>query len=183
MSQILQEAKPKSQLDHHLLLLSQGNIPDIEKNYKIISNFKKINIQGIAKIDEDNYDKEYGLFYCGKANEANGEKCELGKEICPNCMKRTQKLYNLKPHYLINSQGRICTYKNKKIYCLGKLHRIESETKSKDDKKSEIHYSIDYSCGHTGQCEPCKNLTKIMDKYFDSNLMKKLIKRDEANLN
>ena len=67
-----------------------GNIPDIEKNFKIISNFKKINIQRIAKIDKDNYDKEYGLFYCGKANEANGEKCELGKEICPNWMKRTQ---------------------------------------------------------------------------------------------
>ena len=93
--------------------------------------------------------------------------------------EKNSKLYNLKPHYLINSQGRICTYKNKKIYCLGKLHRIESETKSKDDKKNEIHYSIDYSCGHTGQCEPCKNLTKIMDKYFDPNLMKKLIKRDK----
>ncbi len=172
-------------------LFKMDDIPDIndqkaeeeDKVGKIISYFKKINIKGIAEINEDHYDKEKGWFHCGKLNKDNGNKCEVGKEICPNCMKRTQKLYNLKPHYLINSHGRICTYKNKKIYCLGKLNRIESETKSKEDKKSEIKYSIAYSCGHSGQCEPCKNLTKIMDKYFDTNLMNKLIKRDETNLN
>ena len=151
-----------------------------DKVNTLISYFKKINIPEIDKINTDNFESQYGWFYCGQTNEANGNKCELGKEICPKCMKRTQNIYKLKPHYLINSNGRICTYKNNEIYCLGKLQRIESETKSKEGKKSEIDYCIDYTCGHTGQCEPCKNLTQIIDKYYDANLIRKLKKRDES---
>ena len=154
------------------------NIED--KVNSLISYFKKINIPKIDKINTDNFDAKYGWFYCGQTNEANGNKCELGKEICPKCMKRTQNIYKLKPHYLINSNGRICTYKNNEIYCLGKLQRIDSETKSKEGKKSEIDYCIDYTCGHTGQCEPCKNLTQIIDKYYDANLIRQLKKRDES---
>lgn len=154
-----------------------------DKFNTIISYFKKIKNPEIPDIKEDNYNKNYGWFNCGKKNEANGSICELGKDICPNCMKKTQKIYKLKPHYLINSNGRICTYKKNKIYCLGKLTRVESETKSKENEQNGIKYSISYTCGHTGQCEPCKNLTSIMDKYFDANLMKKLKKRDETNLN
>jgi len=159
------------------------NIIGDDKVDSIISYFKKINIPGIANKKEDKYDIHYGWFYCEQTNEANGNKCELGKEICPKCMKKTQKIYNLKPHYLINSNGRICTYKKNKIYCLGKLQRTESENNSDEVKKMEMNYSIEYTCGHTGQCEPCKNLTKIMDKYFGDNLMKQLKKRDEKNLN
>ena len=155
----------------------------VDKFNKIISYFKKIKNPEIPDIKEDNYNKNNGWFTCGKKNEANGSICELGKDICPNCMKKTQKIYKLKPHYLINSNGRICTYKKNKIYCLGKLTRVEPETKSKENEQNGIEYSISYTCGHTGQCEPCKNLTSIMDKYFDANLMKKLKKRDETNLN
>ena len=154
-----------------------------DKLDKIISYFKKIKNPEIKDIKQNDYDKDYGWFHCGKQNEANGSTCELGKEICPNCMKKTQELYKLKSHYLINSNGRICTYKKNKIYCLCKLTRIASETKSKENKEIGINYSISYTCGHTGQCEPCKNLTTIMDKYFSPNLMKKLKKRDETELN
>ena len=150
---------------------------------KIISYFKKIKNPDIPKEGNNGYEKDYGWFHCGKKNEANGNICELGKEMCPNCMKKTQELYKLKPHYLINSNGRICTYKKNKIYCLCKMTRVESETKSKDNKEIGIKYSISYTCGHTGQCDPCKNLTSIMDKYFGANLMKKLKKRDETELN
>jgi len=154
-----------------------------DKLGEIISYFKKIKNSENPNINKNGYDKKYGWFYCGKQNEANGSTCEPGKEICPNCMKKTQELYKLKPHYLINSNGRICTYKKNKIYCLCKLTRFELNSKSKDDKQNGINYSITYTCGHTGQCEPCKHLTSIMDKYFDSNLMKKLKKRDETDLN
>ena len=154
-----------------------------DKLDKIISYFKKIKNPEIKDAKKNDYDKDYGWFHCGKQNEANGSTCELGKEICPNCMKKTQELYNLKSHYLINSNGRICTYKKNKIYCLCKMTRIASETKSKENKESGINYSISYTCGHTGQCEPCKNLTSIMDKYFSPNLMKKLKKRDETEVN
>jgi len=154
-----------------------------DKLDQIISYFKKIKNSQNPNISDNGYDKEYGWFHCGKQNEANGSTCELGKEMCPNCMKKTQELYKLKPHYLINSNGRICTYKKNKMYCLCKLTRVELNTKSKDDKQNGINYSIAYTCGHTGQCEPCKHLTSIMDKYFDANLMKKLKKRDETDLN
>jgi hypothetical protein len=154
-----------------------------DKLDKLISYFKKIKNPEIKDLDTNDYDKEYGWFHCGKQNEANGGTCELGKEICPNCMKKTQELYKLKSHYLINSNGRICTYKKNKIYCLGKMTRVASETKSKENKEIGINYSISYTCGHTGQCQPCKNLTNIMDKYFSPNLMKKLKKRDETELN
>ena len=154
-----------------------------DKCDKIISYFKKIINPEIPDIKQDGYDKNYGLFHCGKKNEANGSICELGKDLCPNCMKKTQEMYHLKPHYLINSNGRICTYKKNKIYCLGKLTRVESEFKSKENKQIGINYSISYTFGHTGQCEPCKNLTNIMDKYFGASLMQKLKKRDETSLN
>ena len=154
-----------------------------DKLDKLISYFKKIKNPEIQDLKMNDYDKDYGWFHCGKQNEANGSVCELGKEICPNCMKKTQDLYKLKSHYLINSNGRICTYKKNKIYCLCKMTRIASETKSKENKEIGINYSISYTCGHSGQCEPCKNLTSIMDKYFSPNLMQKLKKRDETELN
>ena len=180
---IIQGELPKDKDSEEEMKKRKKNVIKEDKVDTLISYFKKINIPKIENKNMDNFDIHYGWFYCGQTNEASGNKCELGKEICPKCMKRTQKIYNLKPHYLINSNGRICTYKNNKIYCLAKLQRIESEIKSKENQKAEIDYSIDYTCGHTGQCDPCKNLTSIMDKYFGANLMKKLKKRDESNKN
>ena len=98
--------------------------------------------------------------------------------MCPNCMKNTQKKYGLKPHYLINSKGRVCTYKRGKMYCKGKFRKLELD----NGQNKGIKYSYNYVCGHLGQCDSCKSLTKLMDKYFGGELMKKLVERDK-NMN
>ena len=122
-----------------------------------------------------NFNESYGIFFCDKKNSITNENCEPEKEICPTCMENTQKMYGLKPHYLINSKGRVCTYKKNKIYCLGKFSRMEDDNK----EKNKIMYSINYVCGHSGQCNSCKSMTEKMEKYFGSELMKKLQKRDK----
>ena len=133
----------------------------------------KINKKNIDSFPPDiikNWNESYGIFCCYKDNEITKEKCEPEKELCPNCMKNTQKIYGLKPHYLINSMGRVCTYKKNKIYCLGKFSKIIEE--------KNIKYSINYVCGHSGQCDSCKSLSEKMNKYFGSKLMDKLLERD-----
>ena len=154
--------------------------PEGNELKKLECYFKKITI---PKINRDlfppdiinNFNESYGIFFCSKINQITNDKCEPEKEICANCMKNTQKMYGLKPHYLINSKGRVCTYKNKKIYCLGKFSRIEDDNK----EKNKIKYSINYVCGHSGQCDSCKSLTKYMEKYFGNTLFKKLKDRDK----
>ena len=85
-------------------------------------------------------------------------------------MKLNQKYYGLRPNYLVNDKGRICTFKNNKIYCKGKL--------TKEVFIGSIKYTYDYVCGHSGQCKSCQELTQVMNKYFDPDLLKKLSKRD-----
>ena len=115
--------------------------------------------------------EESNIFFCGLKNENTGLNCEKGNEICPSCMKKNQKLYGLKPHYLINSAGRVCTYRKNKLFCLCKFSRIED--------RFGFEYSIVYVCGQKQQCEPCKNLTKLMNRYFSQNLMNNLKRRDK----
>ena len=94
------------------------------KNY-----IKKINIgfhEELFSKDDIKYNlQETNLFFCGEKNENTGLICEKGNEICPSCMKKNQKLYGLKPHYLINSAGRVCTYRNNKLYCQCQFNRNE----------------------------------------------------------
>ena len=115
--------------------------------------------------------QESNIFFCGKINENTGLKCEEGNDICPSCMKKNQKLYGLKAHYLINFAGRVCTYRKDKIYCLCKFNRVED--------KFGFEYSLLYVCGQIQQCEPCKKLTQLMNRYFSQKLMKNLKKRDK----
>ena len=153
--------------------------PDGNEFNRFQCNFKKIEI---PKINKDlfspdiikTFNDKYGIFFCNKTNPITNGKCEPEKEICPDCMKNTQKMYGLKPHYLINSMGRVCTYKKQKMYCLGKLSRIEDDNK----ETNKIKYSINYVCGHSGQCDSCKSMTKKMEKYFEPNLYNKLKQRD-----
>ena len=150
---------------------------DEDKLDKIRSFFKKIKITE-KKIEQEHFKSNYGLFFCGKKNETTGIVCKPGNEICPDCMKKNQKLYGLKPHYLINSMGRVCTFKKSKIYCLGKISKIETLGELKSGKTENINYSIMYVCRYSNQCESCRNLTKIMDNYFDARLLEDLKKRD-----
>ena len=157
--------------------------PDEGKEFnKLECYFKKIKIPSKKRtenVPEDqlkNLNESYGIFFCYQTNPATKCKCEPEKLICPNCMKNTQKIYGLKPHYLINSMGRVCTYKKGKIFCKGKFSKIEDDYY----KKNNIKYSYNYVCGHSGQCESCQNLTEKMENYFDPNLMKKLKERDNG---
>ena len=150
---------------------------DEDKLDKIRSFFKKIKITK-KEINQEHFNSYYGLFFCDKKNETTGIECKPGNEICPDCMKKNQKLYGLKPHYLINSMGRVCTFKKSKIYCLGKISKIETLGELKSGKTENINYSIMYVCRHSNQCESCRNLTKIMDNYFDARLLEDLKKRD-----
>ena len=162
---------PNPDADEEKIEINDGN--DLKE---IKSFFKKIKIPSPSENNvsnpPENYIDSYGLFLCYKKNDITNEKCESGKEICLKCIKKAQKMYGLKPHYLINSMGRVCTYKNKKMYCRGKFCRIEFENK--------IQYHIDFVCGHSGQCDSCKALTQYMKGYFGEDLMNKLKKRDEA---
>lgn len=158
-------------------------LPEGNKFQKLKCYFKKIKI---PKAQKDlfspeilnNFNEKNGIFFCKKMNEITNEKCEPGKLICQDCMKNTQKMFGLKAHYLINSCGRICTFRKNKIYCLGKFSRIEEEN---NNNRNAIKYSINYVCGHTGQCESCKNLTEKMEKYFGASLMKQLKDREKRN--
>ena len=147
------------------------NLPRKKKYYFKKLNVKKKEMNSDSKVPDD-FLVSIGLFYCDKMNDITKKTCEVDNEICLKCLKKAQKLYGLKPHYLINSMGRVCTYKNKKMYCRGKFCRIE--------KKNNIQYHIDYVCGHSGQCDSCRSLTQYMKEYFGDTLMNKLKKRDEA---
>jgi len=144
------------------------------KNY-----FKKIKIKFHEELfskDDIKYNlQESNLFFCGEINKNTGQICEKGNEICPSCMKKNQKIYGLKPHYLINSAGRVCTYRNNKLYCLCKFNRNE--------EKFGFEYSNIYICRPKQQCEPCRNLTKLMNRYFSQKLMNNLKKRDKIIYN
>ena len=156
--------------------------PEGKEFNKLECYFKKIKIPSKKRtenVPEDqlkNLNESYGIFFCYQTNPATKCKCEPEKLICPNCMKNTQKIYGLKSHYLINSMGRVCTYKKGKIFCKGKFSKIEDDYY----KTNNIKYCYNYVCGHSGQCESCQNLTEKMENYFDPNLMKKLKERDNG---
>ena len=116
----------------------------------------------------------YGIFFCEKNNTATGEQCLYGKLICPDCMKLTQKMHKLRPNYLINDAGRLCTLKRNKICCGGKFNGIF--------KKDGIDYNFYYKCGHSGQCNSCNRLNQVFEKYYDAELLKKLRNRDKKLL-
>ena len=157
--------------------IQEKSYPEGEEFNSIQCFFKKIKLSNNSNSIE-NFNESYGICFCNKINDFTKSKCEPKNEMCPNCMKNTQKKYGLKPHYLINSKGRVCTYKRGKMYCKGKFRKLELD----NGQNKGIKYSYNYVCGHSGQCDSCKSLTKLMDKYFGGELMKKLIERDK-NMN
>ena len=152
---------------------------DYENDFiKINCFFKDIKLIKHDKLfDKDdkkkNFNRSYELFFCDSdiKNEITGVYCEPEKLCCLKCMKNNQKMYALKPNYLVNAMGRVCKFKKNKIYCKGKLSKI--------DVKDDIEYSFNYVCRPSYQCEACKELTKYMDKYYGEKLMAKLRKREE----
>ena len=139
------------------------------KKIKLVENSKREEI--FSKEDLENYNESYGIFYCDKNNGIDGQCCQPEQLFCIKCMKNNQKMYNLRWDYFINDKARLCSFKKNKVYCNGRY--------KKADKIDGIDYVYFYVCGHSGQCEPCSRLNKVIDKYLDPQQLEKLRKRDE----
>ena len=155
-----------------IIIIQKEN--ELEKFCNFFPKIKTISDKEILnQIDTDkNLYNKFDLIFCRKQFLSNGGlKCEPEKEICPTCMIKNQKYHCLKKHYLINSAGRVCTIKNKMVYCLFHFNRII--------EINNISYHVEMICGHGNQCQPCERMTKLIDHYIDNELMKGLIARDK----
>ena len=144
-------------------------------NAEVENHFKRIKlVQDKSLFDKDflkNNLNSYQYFSCYKKNPATGDECACEKLSCPECMKNNQKMYNLRWDYFINDRARLCSFKKNKVYCNGRFKKV--------DKIDGIDYVYFYVCGHSGQCESCGKLNKVIDKYLDPQQLEKLRKRDE----
>ena len=153
--------------------INENRFEAIEDNF--FSNHKKNRNNRILKnpkFSDLHKDKEnQDMFYCEKNNNINGEDCFMGNELCKTCMTLNQAYYNLKKNYLINGAGRVCTYRKGKMFCKGKFQRVK--------KERDIQYIIDLTCNGKIQCEPCRRMQENMQKYYEPDLYKAIILRDE----
>jgi len=126
------------------------------------------------------FHKETDLFYCNsKDNHINGLECLIENEICANCQRLNQKYHKLKPNYLINRAGRVCTYRKGKMFCLGKFQRVKKEAAIREKgKESEIAYIINLTCNGKIQCKPCETMQQFMKQYYSHEMYEQLMKRD-----
>ena len=155
-----------------------------ENNFLPSENNDKIDVDNSVVNDEKNinfFHKEEDIFYCeSEDNQIDNLTCLIENELCPNCQRLNQKYHKLKPNYLINGAGRVCTYRKGKMFCLGKFERIKKEAVIQaKGKESEIVYKLNLTCnGKNQQCGPCERMQKFMDKYYEPKILEKLLKRD-----
>ena len=119
----------------------------------------------------DLFKEKDDIFYCNQKNGINGEDCYKYNELCKNCLTLNQAYHKLKKNYLLNGAGRVCTYRKGKMLCLGKFQRVLNER--------NITYIEDLVCNGKVQCEPCKRMQENMQKYYEPDLYKAIILRDE----
>ena len=131
------------------------------KNNRILKNQKFADL----------FHEEEDIFYCNQKNGINGVDCYKYNELCKNCLTLNQAYHKLKKNYLLNGAGRVCTYRKGKMLCLGKFQRVLNE--------GNITYIEDLVCNGKVQCEPCKRMQENMQKYYEPDLYKAIILRDE----
>ena len=139
-------------------------------NFKITPGNKNNRILKNPKFESIFHEKE-DIFYCDKNNQINDKDCYKYNELCKNCLMLNQAYHKLKKNYLLNGAGRVCTYKKGKMFCLGKFQRVCSE--------HNIDYIQDLICNGKVQCEPCQRMQENMQKYYEPELYKAIILRDE----
>ena len=127
-------------------------------------------------VDRHAFDKNYGLFFCGKDNGINCKCCVSHiccpeGELCKECMNNNLKYHNLKQYYLINKKGRACKYNHGSFHCYSKFQGIKID-------KGGNYFKEDLICNEQYTCEACKNITELMIYYLPSNVIKKLMERD-----
>ena len=148
------------------------------KREKFENNLKEDNCIKDEKIlnEIEGYNIIYDLYFCGKRNGINC-KCCINKtcspygEMCPQCMKKNIKLHGLKGYYLINKKGRACKFNYGQFHCYSKFEIIITD-------KAGNFYRDEKICSNKNTCEACKYMTKIMNYYLPTNIIKKLFERD-----
>jgi hypothetical protein len=148
------------------------------KREKYQNNLKEDNcIKDENNLNEkEGYNKNYDLFFCGKRNGVNckccvNKTCSPYGEICPQCMKKNIKLHGLKGYYLINKKGQACKYNYGHFHCYSKFEVIITDKGGNYFKEEKI-------CSNKYTCEACKYMTRIMNYYLPTNIIKKLFERD-----
>jgi hypothetical protein len=96
------------------------------------SEYKLGNISSEV-MDQENYNSEFGLYFCGKDLKEFGKKCSPDQMMCKDCMKKNKEMYHLDGHksLLININGRICSraFDDKMFHCCGKF-KVNQTVKS-----------------------------------------------------
>ena len=151
----------------------EDNLISSDKNSK---NNPKSNNSALV-IDKNDYIPKYDLYFCGKINNIKcsccvNKKCSPNGELCINCMKKNLKLHGLKKHYLINKSGKACKYSHGSFHCNSKFEEI------KQDKGGNF-YKSEKICKGEYICDACKYITKLMNYYLPTEVIKKLIERDK----
>ena len=146
-----------------------------ENNFN--SDHSKNNVIFKNKKFKEIFDEKSDIFFCNTYNQINDNDCYMYNELCKNCQLLNQAYHKLKKNYLINSAGRVCTYRKGKMFCLGKFQRIYKE-EIKEGKKGNINYLQNLICNGKIQCAPCKRMQENMQKYYTPELYKAIILRD-----
>ncbi len=117
-----------------------------------IKKIKKIETQKDL-IQDKNYCKSLGLFFCGKFIEEFKMKCAPNQFMCKECMKINKVQYNLDKNYLINMNGRVAKMQKGSYYCCGIF---------KGEKES--NFGI---CAKKFTCKSC-NILNLYSNYYSS---------------
>lgn len=148
------------------------------KREKFENNLKEDNcIKDEKNLNEiEGYNIIYDLYFCGKKNGINckccfNKTCSPYGEMCPQCMKKNIKLHGLKGYYLINKKGRACKFNYGQFHCYSKYDVIITD-------KAGNFFRDEKICSNKNTCEACKYMTKIMNYYLPTNIIKKLFERD-----
>ena len=148
------------------------------KREKFINNLKENNcIKEEKNLNEkEGYNIDYDLYFCGKKNGVNckccvNKTCSPYGEMCPQCMQKNLKLHGLKEYYLINKKGQACKYNYGHFHCYSKFEVIITD-------KGGNYFRDEKICSNKNTCEACKYMTRIMNYYLPTNIIKKLFERD-----
>ena len=102
-----------------------------------------------------NFNSSLGLYFCGKNITIGNEmkKCSPNEFMCKSCMEDNKKRYNLKKHYFININGRVCKKNKGKYHCFGHFY---------------IRNQIE-DCITIFICNACKMIEKYSNYYENVN--------------
>ena len=109
----------------------------------------------VRDINDCKYNKDLGIFFCGKTKQIKEKEgivekiCAPDQFICKECMNYNQKAYGLEKNWLININGRIAKINNSSYHCFG--HFLLGE--------------VLYDCITKFSCKACELLNEYKDYY------------------